>query len=74
MYGNGINYHNVETREKMKTVALILYPHFSLFHFAVPQMVFSATGLANEPLFDLKIVAEQPEISLSGGSYKPTAI
>ncbi|WGE78730.1 GlxA family transcriptional regulator [Actinobacillus equuli] len=52
----------------MKTVALILYPHFSLFHFAVPQMVFSATGLANEPLFDLKIVAEQPEISLSGGS------
>lgn len=31
-------------------------------------MVFSATGLANEPLFDLKIVAEQPEISLSGGS------
>ncbi|EFM93933.1 hypothetical protein appser11_13180 [Actinobacillus pleuropneumoniae serovar 11 str. 56153] len=40
----------------MKTVALILYPHFSLFHFAVPQMVFSATGLANEPLFDLKVV------------------
>ena len=31
-------------------------------------MVFSATGLANEPLFDLRIVAEQPEISLSGGS------
>ncbi|WP_420835341.1 GlxA family transcriptional regulator [Mannheimia massilioguelmaensis] len=52
----------------MKTVALILYPHFSLFHFAIPQMVFSERGLNGEPLFDLKIVAEQPEIPLSGGT------
>lgn len=37
-------------------VALIAYPHFSPFHFAVPYMVFNS-GLPEGGLFDLKIVS-----------------
>ncbi|ABR73444.1 AraC family transcriptional regulator [Actinobacillus succinogenes] len=49
----------------MKTVALYLAPNFSLFHFSVPQMVFSTQ--VDKPLFDLKIVAEMPTVKLSDG-------
>lgn len=41
---------------KRPVVALILYPHFSLFHFSVPHLIFSIE-LAERRLFDLKIVS-----------------
>ena len=41
---------------KPPVVALIVYPHFSPFHFSVPYMVFSAE-VAESRLFDLKIVS-----------------
>jgi len=41
---------------KPPLVALIMYPHFSPFHFSVPYMVFSAE-VAEGGLFDLKIVS-----------------
>lgn len=41
---------------KIPTVALIVYPNFSPFHFSVPYMIFSA-GSPEGPLFDLKIVS-----------------
>lgn len=49
----------------MKTVALYLAPDFSLFHFAISQMVFSTR--LDEPLFKLRIVAETPVVSLADG-------
>jgi len=41
---------------KPPVVALVVYPNFSPFHFAVPYLVFSART-AEGPLFDLKIVS-----------------
>ncbi len=41
---------------KTPVVALIVYPHFSPFHFSVPYMIFSV-ALPEGPLFDLKIVS-----------------
>ncbi|MDT3272059.1 helix-turn-helix domain-containing protein [Shewanella sp. SP2S2-4] len=41
---------------QVPTVALILYPHFSVFHVAVPQAVFSMQP-DGKPIFDLKIVS-----------------
>lgn len=41
---------------KRPVVALVLYPHFSLFHFSVPHLIFSIE-LAERSLFDLKIVS-----------------
>lgn len=38
------------------SVALVLYPHFSPFHIAVPYAIFGAT-LPNEHLFDLQFVS-----------------
>jgi transcriptional regulator GlxA family with amidase domain len=40
----------------MPVVALIVYPNFSPFHFAVPYLVFNME-LQERRLFDLKIVA-----------------
>lgn len=37
-------------------VALIAYPRFSPFHFAMPYMVFG-THAPGQPLFELRIVA-----------------
>lgn len=42
--------------DAVPVVALITYPRFSPFHFAVPYLVFSAK-LPTQPLFDLKIVS-----------------
>ncbi|NHZ89669.1 helix-turn-helix domain-containing protein [Massilia sp. CCM 8733] len=41
---------------KTPVVALIVYPNFSPFHFAVPYLIFNA-ALSEGPLFDLKIVS-----------------
>lgn len=41
---------------KLPVVALIVYPNFSPFHFAVPYLVFNAE-LPEGRLFDLKIVS-----------------
>lgn len=41
---------------KTPVVALIVYPNFSPFHFAVPYLIFSA-GLPEGRLFDLNIVS-----------------
>lgn len=51
------------------SVALVLYPHFSPFHIAVPYAIF-ATALPNERLFDLQFVStgeasQQAERSLT---------
>lgn len=44
-------------RGKTPTVAIVLYPQLSAFHFAIPQTVFSV-ALDGELLFDVKTVAE----------------
>ena len=46
------------------TVALVLYPQFSPFHFSVPYMVFSAE-IDGKPLFNVKVVAENPTVTQS---------
>ena len=46
------------------TVALFLYPNFSLFHLAVPQTVFSMMP-ENSPLFDVKIVSTDGDVQQS---------
>lgn len=43
------------------TVALVLYPQFSIFHLAIPQTVFSI--MPDEiPIFDLKVVSTNGEL------------
>ncbi|MBF0752014.1 MULTISPECIES: GlxA family transcriptional regulator [unclassified Pasteurella] len=46
------------------TVALVLYPQFNPFQFSVPYMVFS-TEIEGKPLFNVKIVAENPRVAQS---------
>ncbi|OOF59453.1 GlxA family transcriptional regulator [Rodentibacter genomosp. 2] len=46
------------------TVALVLYPQFNPFQFSVPYMVFS-TEIEDKPLFNVKIVAENPRVAQS---------
>ncbi|WP_288064968.1 GlxA family transcriptional regulator [Rodentibacter caecimuris] len=46
------------------TVALVLYPQFNPFQFSVPYMVFS-TEIEDKPLFNVKIVAENPRVTQS---------
>ncbi|OOF36562.1 GlxA family transcriptional regulator [Rodentibacter heidelbergensis] len=46
------------------TVALVLYPQFNPFQFSVPYMVFS-TEIEGEPLFKVKIVAENQAMTYS---------
>jgi hypothetical protein len=44
---------------KKPTVALVLYPNFSPFHFAVPYAIFG-TMLPTDPLFELTFVSTGP--------------
>ncbi|MCW9718861.1 GlxA family transcriptional regulator [Avibacterium sp. 21-599] len=53
------------------TVALLLYPDFNPFQFAIPQRVFSL-NVDDKPLFHLKIVAEHPDCCYGeNGIYVP---
>lgn len=45
---------------KIPVVALIAYPNFSPFHFAVPYLIFN-TELPGQRLFDLKIVSSDAQ-------------
>lgn len=46
---------------QIPTVALVLYPNFSVFHIAVPQAVFSMMP-EGIPIFDLRVVAIDSEL------------
>ncbi|MCW9709787.1 helix-turn-helix domain-containing protein [Avibacterium sp. 21-586] len=53
------------------SVALVLHPNFSPFQFAIPNMVFSMK-IAEKPLFELKIIAEDKTSCYGeGGIYVP---
>ncbi|OOF47432.1 AraC family transcriptional regulator [Rodentibacter trehalosifermentans] len=52
----------------LPTVALVLYPNFSPFHFSVPYMIFTAE-VENQALFQVNIVAESPQISQSAHTF-----
>ncbi|MBE2895344.1 helix-turn-helix domain-containing protein [Pasteurellaceae bacterium HPA106] len=43
---------------KTPTVALVLYPDFSLFHFSIPYKIFS-TIIDQKKLFDIKIISTE---------------
>lgn len=48
--------------KKLPTVAIVLYPGFSPFHFSIPHIVFSIE-LEGKPLFHLKFIAEDQQVS-----------